>query len=369
MRKTWIFLIIIFISASYVFGVFSVHNNISPYTDLKLIYKKITFVENEVDYTFDVESLIHINSVSDIQKIRTNLINFIWNDEGLPKNLPNNIEKISDNRYDNLENLKEIERIEVIMEYDVNSIAYLFVADNSIGELIIYHQGHSGDFVNGFETIQFFLDNGYSVLAFSMPLHGMNSQPIVKSEYFGEIHLTDHVYFRLLESEKFSPVKFFIEPIFVSLNYIEKNYSFSSYHFVGISGGGWTSVLYPAIDERISQTFSVAGSYPIFLRSASGLSSDYEQIVPEIYRIASYLDLYLIDSFGQDRKFIQIFNKFDPCCYSGTGYKSYELILEEKINSIQPADFEIFLDESHSEHKISDKTLQFILEELEHEKS
>ena len=95
MRKTWIFLIIIFISASYVFGVFSVHNNISPYTDLKLIYKKITFVENEVDYTFDVESLIHINSVSDIQKIRTNLINFIWNDEGLPKNLPNNIEKIS----------------------------------------------------------------------------------------------------------------------------------------------------------------------------------------------------------------------------------------------------------------------------------
>ena len=74
------------------------------------------------------------------------------------------------------------------------------------------------------------------------------------------------------------------------------------------------------------------------------MSSDYEQIVPEIYRIASYLDLYLIDSFGQDRKFIQIFNKFDPCCYSGTGYKSYELILEEKINSIQPADFEIFLE-------------------------
>ena len=36
---------------------------------------------------------------------------------------------------------------------------------------------------------------------------------------------------------------------------------------IGISGGGWTTTVYPAIDTRISESFSVAGSLPLSLRN------------------------------------------------------------------------------------------------------
>ena len=57
------------------------------------------------------------------------------------------IEKnIQDSRYQNLDNLKSISELNIQMDYQVNSIAYLFLAQNSNDELVIYHQGHGGDF-------------------------------------------------------------------------------------------------------------------------------------------------------------------------------------------------------------------------------
>ena len=43
-------------------------------------------------------------------------------------------------------------------------------------------------------------------------------------------------------------------------------YNFKRYSMIGLSGGGWTTVVYAAIDERISDSFSVAGSIPFYLR-------------------------------------------------------------------------------------------------------
>ena len=60
---------------------------------------------------------------------------------------------ITDERFDSLENLHQINRYEIEMEYGINSIAYLFLPDKSNDVLVIYHQGHAGDFVEGFETI------------------------------------------------------------------------------------------------------------------------------------------------------------------------------------------------------------------------
>ena len=97
------------------------------------------------------------------------------------------------------------------------------------------------------------------------------------------------------------------------------------------------------------------------------MSGDYEQSMPELYEIANYLDLYILDSYGNDRKFVQIFNKFDPCCFWGTAFQSYETELKEKIILLQPSEFKIFLDDSHSKHIISEKMLQLILKEIKSE--
>ena len=49
---------------------------------------------------------------------------------------------------------------------------------------------------------------------------------------------------------------------------------------VGLSGGGWTTNLLSAIDDRIRYSFSVAGSMPIYYRLEASMG-DIEQFLPE----------------------------------------------------------------------------------------
>ena len=189
-------------------------------------------------------------------------------------------------------------------------------------------------------------------------------KPIIDLDHFGKIKFTTHKHLEFLESSDFSPVKFFIEPIGVSLNYLDENFDFDSYYMMGISGGGWTTALYSAIDDRISQSYSIAGTFPIFMRSDSKNVGDYEQIIPELYSIANYLDLYILASFGDDRKHIQIFNKNDPCCFSGDLRGIFDNDIQVNLQELGMGHYEIFIDETHFEHKISEYSLKIIQNEI-----
>ena len=169
-----------------------------------------------------------------------------------------------------------------------------------------------------------------------------------------------------IESDTFSPIKFFVEPMAESLNYMDKEFNFDSYYMTGISGGGWTTVLYSALDPRIEKSYPVAGSVPMYLKFNNPKNiGDYEQLLPELYKIADYLDLYIMASYGENREHIQIFNKYDPCCFSGDLYLDYESVVFSKVKSLGSGSFMIFIDDSHHEHKISEKSLKIILESLE----
>jgi len=235
---------------------------------------------------------------------------------------------------------------------------------NDNQKLVIYHHGHAGDFMLGKNTIQNLLNEGYSVLAFSMPLIGMNNQPEIDIPNIGKLKLTSHYYFWFLESNDFSPIQYFLDPIVISLNYVEKQYQFDSINMIGISGGGWTTVIYSALDERVSQSYSIAGSLPIFLRSNQNDIGDYEQILPELYNIANYLDLYIMSSYGDNRKFVQIFNKFDPCCFSGERAKIYSDEIQSTLSQLGKGEFEIHIDDTHNNHKISNHALEIILNDM-----
>jgi hypothetical protein len=371
MKKNILILIVILIIFVFIYGVFVGTYKIFPYDALDSIKsitlnEKIKSDQQNIVYENNVSKLIHIKNNDDIFKIKNNLIDFIWKNNGFPDSkLPNTVNvDISNSLYDDFLNLERIDQLNIEMEYGINSISYLFIPESSNNKLIIYHQGHGGDFYKGKETIQFFLEKNYSVLAFSMPLLGMNNQPLVEISNIGTIKLTSHEHLRFLESSNLSPIKFFIEPIAVSLNYLDKNYNFSSYDMVGISGGGWTVTLYSAVDDRISKTYSIAGSLPIYLRSINENRGDYEQWLPELYQIANYLDLYVMSSYGEDRKFIQIFNKYDSCCFSGELYKTYENEIKKSIFTLKNGNFDIFLDDTHKTHKISDYALEIIIQSM-----
>ena len=362
------FLAISFVSIFF-FGTYVGLYEIFPYEFLDsskdVLFGQKTIEKNQFAEQSSIDSLIRIYDKSDIDKKRNFLTEFFWDVGSLQRltdksQLPEVETDISDSNYKDFQNLKRIDRLTVEMEYGINSVSYLFIPEQSNEKLILYHQGHGGDFLLGKDTIQFFLDRNFTVLAMAMPLLGMNNQPVVEIDGLGEMKLISHNQFRLLEANNFNPMKLFLDPIQINLNFVEKEYDFKRYSIVGLSGGGWTAVMYSAIDDRISDSFSVAGSMPFYLRVSERDIGDYEQTNIDLYEIANYLELYVLSAYGNDRKHIQIFNKNDPCCYSGNGYESYEFFIKDKLLQLGKGNFQIFIDDTHIEHKISNTVLEYI---------
>ena len=366
------FLVISFVSVFF-FGTYVGLYKIFPYEFLDsskdVLFEQKTIEKNQPVKQSSIDSLIRIYDKSDIEQKRNFLTEFFWDVGSLQRvkdksQLPEVESGISDFNYKDFQNLKRIDRLTVEMEYGVNSVSYLFLPEQPNEKLILYHQGHRGDFLLGKDTIQFFLDRNFTVFAMTMPLLGMNNQPVVEIDGIGKIKLNSHNQLRLLEANDFNPMKLFLDPIQINLNFLEKEYNFKQYAMIGLSGGGWTTVVYSAIDERISDSFSVAGSIPFYLRVDSRDMGDYEQTNVELYQNVNYLEFYVLSGYGDGRKHVQIFNKNDPCCYSGSGYETYELIIKDKMLQLGKGNFQILVDDTHDEHKISDYILKLVHETI-----
>ena len=361
--------LIVLIGIIFIFGLTVGVYKIFPYeifdSSADLIKKETSIKNNQFITQTDLNYLVKIDKESSIDQKRNDLIEFFWNVGSLERvqhdgQLPEVESDISDSRYSNFQNLKQIDKLTIEMEHGINSVSYLLLPEKSNEKLILYHHGHDGDFLLGNDTIQFFLERDFTVLAMTMPLVGMNNQPIIEIDGFGEMHLISHDQFSLLEQNTFNPMKLFIHPIQVNLNFLDKEYDFKRYSIIGLSGGGWTGLVYSAIDDRISDSFSVASSVPFYLRVDVRDIGDYEQTNIDLYRIANYLELYILAGYGDDRKHVQIFNKNDPCCYSGIGYESYEFFIKDKLAKLGKGSFQILVDDTHSEHKISNTMLEYI---------
>ena len=361
--------LIVLIGIVFIFGLTVGVYKIFPYeildSTLDTIKEEAPTENNQFITQSDLNTLVRIDGKSDIEKKRNDLTEFFWNVGSLQRvqhdgQLPEIESDIYDSRYNDLQNLKRIDKLIVEMEYGIDSVSYLLLPEESNQKLILYHHGHDGDFILGSDTIQFFLERNFTVLAMTMPLVGMNNQPIVGIDGFGEMKLISHDQFNLLEKNKFNPMKLFINPIQVNLNYLDKEYDFKRYSIIGLSGGGWIGLVYSAIDDRISDSFSIASSLPFYLRVDARDVGDYEQTNVNLYKITNYLELYVLAAYGDDRKHIQIFNKDDPCCYSGIGYESYEFFIKNKLAELGKGSFQILIDDTHNEHKISDTMLEYI---------
>ncbi len=349
-----------------------------PYSFLKDTYNSFVSKKyNEIPKKYletDVATLISIEQPQDVYRLRSELSNFLWGSPKSPLNFPATIDvdkSFMDERYDDFASLRNIEKIIVSMEFGLTSHVYHFMPKEPNNKVVLYHHGQhfykhaiGGDFFPGKKQIKQFLDNGYAVVALTMPLTGLNNKPTVQVPGFGEIRLVNHDQMLFLDPADGHPIKYFIEPVLMVLNYLEKNHEYYSVSMLGFSGGGWTTTLVAALDSRVEKSFSVAGSYPIFLRSSNdfgGLIQDY----PELYKTVNYLDLYILASYGAGRKHRQIINKYDPCCFSGIKWKTYKDIVRARVDQLGEGEYDLFLDESHREHKVSPLAMKQILRELD----
>lgn len=175
--------------------------------------------------------------------------------------------------------------------------------DTGSNRLLIFHGGHNQEATasdSGGPLLQYALPLGWDVLAINLP-------PGDHSVYANDSF----------------PLAAFMRPIALSVNYAIRRKPYTEVVMAGLSGGGWATVLYSAMDTRVMKSVPVAGSWPEYLRYASSNPNtvgDYEQHLPGL--TPSYLDLYALAASRQ-RQQLQVFNSNDPCCYAGDAPLDY----------------------------------------------
>lgn len=300
---------------------------------------------------------------------REAIIRYIWGDAGFPRAKPAFVEKNSTSPAKDLKNAARVETFTIRMEAGQENTTHHLLPRRPNGRLVVLQHGHACTFDDAQDprgagmanAIDMLLGNGYAVLAAYMP----HMRP-------GDCRTLPHARMFDLPIQSGNQLKFFLEPVAISLNALKKRYK--EIHMAGLSGGGWTTTLYAALDPSIRCSFPVAGTIPLYLRTG-GSVGDKEQYLDEFYRLAGYPDLYLLGGTGTGRKQIQILNRRDDCCFgeaqhdtvrNGLDYEPalrvYEKLVQEAVGG--PRHFRLVIDESAPRHMISAEAVQIMLAEM-----
>lgn len=319
----------------------------------------------------DPASLIGAESREEATALRQQIKRLIWKSDTIPLDrFPDEIRtNISDLDFSDLTQLSHIDRYSIGMNFGATAIAYHFWPSHHNGKFVFYHQGHYGHFRLGKPVIQGFLKSGYSVIAFSLPMRGLNLGPDPDIPNFGHNphrHFDKLAYF---ETKKFSPLSFFLTPLVAVLNHLQKNHQVECVAMTGISTGGTLTSLYSAIDNRVCRSYPVAGVLPMYInkappnRSNDAFYGDYADRPMPLFEITNWLTIF---AMGADagRRQLQIFNQFDPCCRRGITALTYRDPVRDAVNNIGGGSFEVLIDDSFIGHKISPHAISLILDDL-----
>jgi len=323
------------------------------------------------------DRVIHVRSRSDVREKRRELIAYLWGSEGFPeRRMPERVQKDVTPPVRFLSGLARVDEIWIRLAPGLEGLAYHFIPAAPNGHLVVVHHGHGctmddnpgpGDSGYGFQrTIQALLTSGYGVAGVFMP----RMRP---GDCTG-----GHDALCQLKTQG-SPIKFFVEPTAVVLNYLQRRARsdgfphYRRFHMVGLSGGGWTTTLYAALDTRIERSISVAGTMPLYLRSG-GSVGDREQYEPSLYERAGYMDLYILGACGRGRSQVQVLVRRDDCCFgeaqhdpgrAGATYEEAVREYEERVClalvKLGKAAFDVIIDETAPGHTISQYTIHQVI--------
>lgn len=340
----------------------------------------------------NVPSLIHIVTPDDVERIRKQIIHLLWPNGGLPTDrMPAEVKRLAPAETGGSPeqaspdvvpgwiqsigsaNLAHVDRLDVAMDYDMHSFIYHLHPKTANNRLLIFQMGHSDDILTagGRETIRHFLDKGFAVVTLWMPLFGENTRIAKNVPNRGDVDLGTgteghNVMSKTIDDDKGCFIRFFIEPVVVAINHAEAKYDYTDINMTGVSGGGWTTHVAAAIDTRIRLSFPAAGSLPLYLRRGpcpNGSEGDAEQEWPALFeKIASWEDIYVMGGYGPGRGQVHILNQYDSCCFWGVNYRTFAPFVTDAVALLGDGSYEVWLDSSHREHKISDKAITEVID-------
>ena len=320
---------------------------------------------------------ITIATARDVAEKRRALIRYIWGADGFPdKRLPTAVQTNVPSPVKHLTGLQRVDELHIDLAPGLQALVYHFVPERPNREAVVVHHGHActldddpstSDVGYGLQrTIHALLREGYGVVGAFMP----HMRP-------GDCTGGHDAMFAMKTTG--SPMKYFLEPVAVTLNYLNKRSrvdrfpKYREFHITGLSGGGWTTTVYAAIDPRIRCSVPVAGTIPLYLRSG-GSVGDREQYEPSFYGIAGYSDLYILGAYGRGRSQVQILVRRDDCCFgeaqhnaatAGQSYadamRDYEHRVSATLDRLGRGAFRLEIDDTAPSHMISHHAIRDVL--------
>ena len=265
-------------------------------------------------------------------------------------------------------NLDSIDKVVVkfgdnITDFPQKAKVYLFHPHVSNGKLFVYHSGHCAGiataedvFENNFGVepglvIPALLAEGYTVLA----VPTVNYQFTYPNGLACGFNNHDALF---VDNHYQHPLAFFFRPVIASLNLLGRS-NYNAIYMCGLSGGGWTTSIYPALDSSISYSFPIAGSWPVPLTYAFNSLGDYEQSYPPLFgHLLDYHELYTLACIAPARKMLQINNRYDACCFDGA--EAHVFYVDSVAAALRGTGglFKFYLDETSTSHQITPRALE-----------
>lgn len=191
------------------------------------------------------------------------------------------------------------------------------------GKIVYYTDGHFNTATEGGHVplLDSCLSRGYVVVYIPMLAYFGSTQYLTPVSQIHTINPQTYI--------NSHPLSHFLNGYAAVVNYCEEYYEPSESVIMGLSGGGWATTLYGAIDSRIDKIFSMSGTQPSYVNWYTGFG-DFEQgfssVTPasinSFYSAAGrYLDIYSLCAY--QRKYVQIQARYDPCCFGGKYYQTW----------------------------------------------
>lgn len=237
--------------------------------------------------------------------------------------------------------------------------------------LAIINSGHGEGFFNtGKEPPHFSIPGvdalaaaltakGYDILLSSMPLMGEN---LFSVAYVGEENgrrqhdtLGTNPAFAPTHG---SPLRYFLDPVCATLDYLLTRHRYSRVVEIGLSGGGWTTTVHAALEPRITSAYAIAGSVPSEDRLFYDLGDWEQRALP-----LDYLDLYALSVTEAGRRSWLSYHAEDSCCFRENEVLPWASALARRLATF-PGKFSIKMEMAQTVHDISPSERAAILSEL-----
>lgn len=340
----------------------------------RVVYRRLKapdpYLYEEIDPALlatDVAGLIRPAAIRDPAATRARLVDMIWGPDPAPM-APVKVETgIRDDFLGALPAGTDVTKLYFDLGLGLSSWPYLARAPEPKNRLVIYHHGFGDpiDRMSGF--LGALLENGYDVLAINALGHG-GTLAFVDSDQDGVLpharqSRKSNIFHEMSHFER--PLRYHMDPIVGALAQAQSLHDYRSVDMVGFSMGGFLTVLSAAVIPDIARSYPVAGVYPNFMRRGQEVFPDGPSSYAPLLAIANQLELFILGAAGPGRAQLQIFNRYDRCCFNGIRSDLYKDEVRAALGAAgQGGRFDILIDETHADHRISAFATRAILADL-----